>query len=238
MDNESPHWGDLTGDWRPELVCNRGGYFGYAQPDEKNTTAPWIFHAISPKGAWGNFTNGLGAGDVNGDGRNDIVTSLVAHGFGLAWFEQVREDGEITFRQRMIMNKQPAENRHGVHFSMLHAVTLADMDGDGLKDIETGNRFWLPGYRRDTEPGSPSPLYWFKLSRRGAEVDFIPHRIDGTAGLGVQLVAADLNGDQRLDVIMANKQGTFVFMQQARTVSREEWEQAQPKPKPFKPEVP
>ncbi len=29
--------------------------------------------------------------DVNGDGKNDIVTSLGGHGWGLAWFEQKRE---------------------------------------------------------------------------------------------------------------------------------------------------
>ena len=26
--------------------------------------------------------------DVNGDGKNDVITSLAAHGYGLAWFEQ------------------------------------------------------------------------------------------------------------------------------------------------------
>ena len=29
--------------------------------------------------------------DVNGDGLNDIITALAAHGFGLAWYEQYRE---------------------------------------------------------------------------------------------------------------------------------------------------
>ena len=29
--------------------------------------------------------------DVDGDGDNDVITSLAAHDFGLAWYEQVRE---------------------------------------------------------------------------------------------------------------------------------------------------
>ena len=34
--------------------------------------------------------------DVNGDGLNDVVTSLQAHGWGLSWFEQKKAaDGEI-----------------------------------------------------------------------------------------------------------------------------------------------
>src|SRR6185503_4945935 len=117
-------------------------------------------------------------------------------GFGLAWFEQVRKGREITFRQHIIMNQKPEENRYDLKFSMLHAVALVDMDGDGLKDIVTGKRYWLPGYRRETEPGSPSPIYWFKLTRRGSEVDFIPYSIDASAGIGVQLEVADLNSDQ------------------------------------------
>ena len=34
-------------------------------------------------------------GDVNGDGLPDVIGSLAAHGYGLAWWEQVREGGAI-----------------------------------------------------------------------------------------------------------------------------------------------
>jgi len=43
--------------------------------------------------------------DVNGDGLNDVVTGLEAHGFGLAWFEQKRaKNGDISFVQHMVMD--------------------------------------------------------------------------------------------------------------------------------------
>ena len=35
--------------------------------------------------------------DVNGDGLNDIITALAAHGLGLAWYEQYRDGSEIKF---------------------------------------------------------------------------------------------------------------------------------------------
>jgi len=35
VSNESPHFTNLVGDDRPELVCTRDGYFGYAEVDGK-----------------------------------------------------------------------------------------------------------------------------------------------------------------------------------------------------------
>src|SRR5207247_2907333 len=54
---------------------------GYADADWNNPGAPWKCHAITPKGDWQRFTHGLGSGDVNGDGRIDILEKD-------AWWEQ------------------------------------------------------------------------------------------------------------------------------------------------------
>ena len=77
------------------------------------------------------------------DGTNDVVTSLEAHGWGLAWFEQKRNPaGESSWTQHLIMDGFDRKNPGGVTFSQLHALTSADVDGDGIQDIITGRRMF------------------------------------------------------------------------------------------------
>ena len=283
VDNESPTFADLTGDGKPEIVCVNNGNFGYASPDGKNPGAKWKFTPISAGGTWQRYTHGLGLGDmngdgridvlfkdgwfeqpaslagdpawklhktffapasaqmfaydVNGDGRTDVITALAAHGYGLAWYEQLAgkaANGELLFKPHIFLNKEPAENRYGIVFSEIHAVELVDVDGDGLKDIVTGKCFWAHGppgaASAPADAGAPAVLYWFKLVRRSdGTVDWVPNLIDDDSGVGRQAGLGDVNGDGRPDIIIGNKKGTFVFVNEARRVTPAEWERAQPK---------
>jgi hypothetical protein len=100
---------------------------------------------------------------------------------------------------------------------------LADLDGDGLKDLVTGKRFWAHGPDGDPEPNAPAVLYWFKLVRgSNGLVDWVPYLIDDDSGVGTQVVATDINGDGRPDIIVGNKKGGYVFLQELRRVSVQE----------------
>ena len=275
-DGESPSLWDMNGDGKPELLCHtsdaikdpkknkgrHGGQFGYAEIDWKNPLGKARFRPITPKSPANDqkifkYTHGYGAGDVNGDGRmdllekdgwyeqpadtskdsdwkfhpasfgqggaqmyafdvnndgrNDVITSIKAHGYGLSWFEQ-NADG--SFKEHVILGKTKEENSHAAGFSQLHAVQLADVNGDGLPDIVTGKRRWAHGPKNDDDPMGDPVLFWFELVRDGqGGAKFVPHQIDRESGVGTQFWTGALNKDGKPDIVTANKYGVFVFTQ-------------------------
>jgi putative membrane-bound dehydrogenase-like protein len=73
VDNESPVFTDITGDGKPEIVCSTGGRLGYFEPNWTKPTDKWSFVYCSEDLKMGRFTHGLGVGDVNGDGKMDLL---------------------------------------------------------------------------------------------------------------------------------------------------------------------
>jgi hypothetical protein len=273
--NESPHFTNIVGDQRPELVCTHDGFFGYATFDPNKPLEAWQFQPISEKVAPVPFGHGLGVGDVNGDGRqdllmkdgwfeqpakldgggrwvfhparfapsggaeiyaydvdgdgdNDVITSLAAHEFGLAWHEQIREDEKIAFRQHVILGDQAENNRYGIVFSELHSVNLADIDGDGLKDIVTGKTYWSH-HRQSPMWDAGAVVYWFRLVRDKDGVDWVPYQADGDSGIGRQVIVHDINGDGLLDIASGGMKGAHVLLHRREAVTVERWREAQPK---------
>ena len=109
---------------------------------------------------------------------------------------------------------QLADFKRFALFSQSHALHVVDINGDGLKDLVTGRRFWAHGPHGDDSPADPAYLYWFEARRnKNGETSFIPHLIDDDSGVGTQFAIADINGDGLLDVIISNKKGVFVFEQ-------------------------
>jgi len=202
--------GDVNRDGRVDILTKDGWF---EQPADISADTIWPFHP-GPFGPAGGGRGGsqMEAYDVNGDGRNDVITSYDGHGFGLGWFEQ-RADGGFT--EHRIMGATPEENAQGMKFSQLHALRLADINGDGLADIVTGKRRWAHGSKGDVEPNEPPVLCWFELRRDGrGGAEYVAHQIDDDSGVGTQVTVGDLNQDGKPDVIVANKRGVFTFTQE------------------------
>ncbi len=263
--NESPVWGDVTGDGRPELIFCGDGFYGFAGAEPAKATEPWPFRAVSNKDKrYFKFTHGAGFGDINGDGRTDLVeaigwweqpaeakpdqpwpfhaqsfseaaaqilvgdvdgdkvadviTAWHCHHYGLVWWRQVRKaDGTVEWQKNTILTPTPDLATADFRPSQLHAFELVDMNGDGVKDILTGKRVWAHGPKGDKEPDAPAVVFWLETKRDGkGGATFIPHLIDDNSGVGTQVAAADLNGDGRPDVIVANKKGIFVHLSEPR----------------------
>ena len=126
------------------------------------------------------------------------------------------------------MGQDPLENTYGLSFSQMHGIALADIDGDGVKDLVTGKRYWAHGGK---DPGGTDPavLYWFRTVRDGnGGVEFVPYKIDNDSGVGTEVKTIDLNADGLLDILVGNKKGTFIHFQKREKVDKETWKNAQP----------
>lgn len=210
--------GDINGDGRMDIVSPYGWW---EQPAKGTAPGPWAYHPVK-FGRWpraGASPGGaeLGVYDVNGDGLNDVVTTLEAHGWGIAWYEQKKDkaSGAITFVEHVIMDDFLAKNPGGVTFSEPHAAAFADIDGDGIPDLIVGKRLYAHNESyNDPDPYGDAVLYWFRTVRNpkapgGAE--FVPELIHNRSGVGSTITAADLNKDGAMDIVTSTNRGTFIF---------------------------
>jgi hypothetical protein len=200
--------GDVNGDKRLDIIINDGWY---EQPPQ-SIAGEWKFHR-------GKFSKGRGgaqmfAYDIDADGDQDVISAIDSHGWGVAWYEQLSGTAGHEFVEQPIIGDHSREAELGAAFTQPHALEHADINADGLPDIITGKRMWAHGPDGDIEPNAAPVVYWFQLVRgNDGSIKYIPHRIDDSSGIGVQIAVVDVNQDGLIDVLTASKLGCFAFLQ-------------------------
>ncbi|HEY0162812.1 MAG TPA: FG-GAP-like repeat-containing protein [Edaphobacter sp.] len=191
IDSEETVLADVDGDGKPELVYMGGGYMCYAKPDPANPTAKWVVHQVSEHGPWP--AHGVGTGDINGDGRVDIVGAY-------GWWEQPAQNtADVKWKYH------PAPfGRWGRTSAGGAKIGVYDINGDGLPDVVTSLQAHGWG------------ISWFEQKRSASgEITFVPHVVMGrtakeSAG-GVVFTEphastiADIDGDGIPDFVVAKR---------------------------------
>jgi hypothetical protein len=199
--------GDVNGDGRPDIV--RPNAWFEAPVDVRH--GQWIEHPLSlgAKDGKSAHTPQIWVYDVNGDGLPDIITSS-AHGYGIFWYEQVHSGNAISWKQHLIDDT----------WTQAHAVTLADINGDGVPEIITGKRF-MAHNGGDPDEFGPLGVYYYTL-RRGPTPLWTKHVITYNEGIGAGLTieAVDLTGSGRLDLVTTGKFGGPVWFENKGPVTK------------------
>lgn len=180
-------FGDIDGDGLNDVVITEGWFKGTTDLKSGN----WEFH----KADLGDPCSHMQVLDVNGDGKSDVV-SASAHKLGVWWHEQ----GESkNFSTHLISNTT----------AQTHASIMADLDGDGSLDYITGKRF-LAHNGNDAGDADTPYLFWIEFTPNSAPY-FKEHLIDADSGAGLNIAIADMNKDKKPDIVIANKNGIFLF---------------------------
>lgn len=177
---------DLDGDGKPEILfAGQNAVLAYAKPDPADPTSVWKVHNISEPGLAG--PHGMGVGDINGDGRMDVVNSR-------GWWEQPASGAAAS-----LWKFHPAPFGNGGA-----EMGVYDVNGDGLNDVVT------------TIAAHGWGIAWFEQKRDAqGNISFLRHDIMG--GLGASNAGgvafsephgaafADMDGDGIPDLIVGKR---------------------------------
>ena len=181
---------DVNGDGKPDLIV--ANEIDNTVSVLLNTTAPG---AITPSFAaqhtfaTGNAPASVTAADLNGDGKPDLIVANAI-------------DGTVTVLLKDGAGRRHFQLRRPATFAVGNApksVTAADVNGDGKPDliVANANDSTVTVLLNTTVPGAATP-------------SFAVQQTFGTNAFPDSVTAADVNGDGKPDLVVANQNGNTV----------------------------
>ncbi|MBO0947399.1 FG-GAP repeat domain-containing protein [Fibrella forsythiae] len=186
-------FGDVNGDGRGDFIISDG----WLQQGGERTAPTWTYH---PEFKLGTASVPVLVVDVDGDKSNDLIVGQ-GHGYGLHWYSQGKSATGRTWTRHSIDEKN----------SQYHVMEWVDITGDGKPELLTGKRYRA---HNDNDPGSNDPvgLYYFTVEKGIFKKNVISYGTAGEGkGTGIQFATADLRGTGRTDIVVAGKDGLYVF---------------------------
>lgn len=191
-------FGDINGDGRGDFIVTNG----WVEAPADRKTGTWILH---PDFKLGPASIPIIVTDVNKDGFNDFIVGQ-AHGYGLDWYEQKRDNKKISWIKHAIDPYQ----------AQFHTMAWEDIDNDGQQELVTGKRYRA---HNGNDPGDNDPpgLYYYKWNGESFSKQVISYgEIGEGKGTGIYFVITDLRGNGRKDIVVAGKDGLYIFYNEGR----------------------
>lgn len=168
---------DIDGDGDLDLLPNGTTYCAWwelqrSTKDSGEATIQWVRHELPPQLAG----HGLGFGDVNGDGRGDLVSAR-----GWAEAPQDRINGQWSFHPEWEL-----------HRDCSIPILVMDTDSDQDADIVWGR-------------GHSIGMYWLEQQQDDGERRWIKHAMDTSWSQPHSLLLADLDNDGHQEVVAGKR---------------------------------